>query len=95
MPPGATPRGARPQQTAHHLPRPARQHSTTQIKVQDPGWAFVARNPRRPPGAWIQGTGPAAKPNASVQASIRNVAHAAVVGRRRLDFDGEDALGQV
>jgi malate synthase len=44
---------------------------------------------------WIQGTGPAAKPNASVEASIRNVAHALLSGADGWMFDGEDALGQV
>jgi malate synthase len=44
---------------------------------------------------WIQGTGPAAKPNATVEASIRNVAHALLSGADGWMFDGEDALGQV
>jgi malate synthase len=44
---------------------------------------------------WIQGTGPAAKPNAEVQASIRNVAYALLSGADGWMFDGEDALGQV
>jgi malate synthase len=44
---------------------------------------------------WIQGTGPAAKPNAPVAASIRNVAHALLSGADGWMFDGEDALGQV
>ena len=44
---------------------------------------------------WIQGTGPAAKPNASVEAGIRNVAHALLSGADGWMFDGEDALGQV
>src|SRR6478672_7260360 len=44
---------------------------------------------------WIQGTGPAAKPNTSVEKSIRNVAHALLSGADGWMFDGEDALGQV
>lgn len=44
---------------------------------------------------WIQGTGPAAKPNASVENSIRNVAYALLSGADGWMFDGEDALGQV
>ena len=44
---------------------------------------------------WIQGTGPAAKPNASVESSIRMVAHALLSGADGWMFDGEDALGQI
>ena len=44
---------------------------------------------------WIQGTGPAAKPNASVESSIRNVAYALLSGADGWMFDGEDALGQI
>ena len=44
---------------------------------------------------WIQGTGPAAKPNAPVENSIRNVAYALLSGADGWMFDGEDALGQV
>jgi len=44
---------------------------------------------------WIQGTGPAAKPNVSVEKSIRNVAYALLSGADGWMFDGEDALGQV
>src|ERR1700722_18786869 len=44
---------------------------------------------------WIQGTGPAAKPHASVERSIRNVAFALLSGADGWMFDGEDALGQV
>src|SRR5688572_4773204 len=44
---------------------------------------------------WIQGTGPAARPNASVETSIRNVAYALLSGADGWMFDGEDALGQV
>src|SRR5688572_25363392 len=44
---------------------------------------------------WIQGTGPAARPDASVETSIRNVAYALLSGADGWMFDGEDALGQV
>lgn len=44
---------------------------------------------------WIQGTGPAAKPGAPLESSIRNVAYALLSGADGWMFDGEDALGQV
>jgi malate synthase len=44
---------------------------------------------------WIQGTGPATKPRASVESGIRNVAYALLSGADGWMFDGEDALGQV
>lgn len=44
---------------------------------------------------WIQGTGPAAKPGAPVESSIRNVAYALLSGADGWMFDGEDALGQI
>jgi malate synthase len=44
---------------------------------------------------WIQGTGPAAKPNSPLEASIRNVAYALLSGADGWMFDGEDALGQI
>jgi len=44
---------------------------------------------------WIQGTGPAAKPNAPLEKSLRNVAYALLSGADGWMFDGEDALGQV
>jgi malate synthase len=44
---------------------------------------------------WIQGTGPAAKPHAAVEKSIRNVAYALLSGADGWMFDGEDALGQI
>lgn len=43
---------------------------------------------------WIQGTGPAAKPRATLERSIRNVAYALLSGADGWMFDGEDALGQ-
>ncbi len=44
---------------------------------------------------WIQGTGPAAKPNAPVESSLRNVSYALLSGADGWMFDGEDALGQI
>ena len=44
---------------------------------------------------WIQGTGPATKPRATVRSGIRNVAYALLSGADGWMFDGEDALGQV
>lgn len=69
----------------------------TAIKVKD------ARNgkfegsviPRDLQRQWIQGTGPAAKPNAPLKSSIRNVAYALLSGADGWMFDGEDALGQI
>jgi malate synthase len=43
---------------------------------------------------WIQGTGPATRPNSSVENSIRNVAYALLSGADGWMFDSEDALGQ-
>jgi malate synthase len=44
---------------------------------------------------WIQGTGPAARPGATVETSLRNIAYALLSGADGWMFDGEDALGQV
>ena len=43
---------------------------------------------------WIQGTGPAARPGAPLDRSLRNVAYALLSGADGWMFDGEDALGQ-
>jgi malate synthase len=69
----------------------------TSIKVQEArAGAFVgAEIPRDLQRQWIQGTGPAAKPNAPVENSIRNVAYALLSGADGWMFDGEDALGQI
>jgi malate synthase len=69
----------------------------TKLKVQDArAGAFVGT--AIPPDLqrqWIQGTGPAAKPKAPVENSIRNVAYALLSGADGWMFDGEDALGQI
>jgi malate synthase len=44
---------------------------------------------------WIQGTGPATRPRAGLERSLRNVAYALLSGADGWMFDGEDALGQV
>ncbi len=44
---------------------------------------------------WVQGTGPATRPRATVEAGLRNVAYALLSGADGWMFDGEDALGQV
>src|ERR1700693_5398370 len=44
---------------------------------------------------WIQGTGPATRPRASMESSLRNAAYALLSGADGWMFDGEDALGQV
>ena len=69
----------------------------TQIKVQDArdGDFVGSEIPADLQRQWIQGTGPAAKPNAPVETSIRNVAYALLSGADGWMFDGEDALGQV
>ncbi len=69
----------------------------TKIKVQDARdgkfeGAIIPADLRR---QWIQGTGPAAKPNAPLESSIRNVAYALLSGADGWMFDGEDALGQI
>jgi malate synthase len=69
----------------------------TNIKVQDArdGNFIGSEIPKDLQRQWIQGTGPAAKPNSSVDKSIRNVAYALLSGADGWMFDGEDALGQI
>jgi malate synthase len=69
----------------------------TKIKVQDArdGKFEGAVIPEDLQRQWIQGTGPAAKPNAPIESSIRNVAYALLSGADGWMFDGEDALGQI
>ncbi|HEY6508688.1 MAG TPA: hypothetical protein VIY56_11795, partial [Vicinamibacterales bacterium] len=69
----------------------------TTIRVQDArdGNFVGAEIPRDLERQWIQGTGPAARPGASVETSLRNVAYALLSGADGWMFDGEDALGQV
>src|SRR2546422_9709830 len=76
---------------------PAATISRTKIKVQDArdGNFIGSEIPRDLQRQWIQGTGPAAKPNSTVEKSIRNVAYALLSGADGWMFDGEDALGQI
>jgi malate synthase len=69
----------------------------TRIKVQDARDGFFAGSeiPRDLRRQWIQGTGPGAKPNATLEQSIRNVAYALLSGADGWMFDGEDAVGQI
>src|SRR5688572_19248564 len=69
----------------------------TKIKVKDAreGKFEGAIIPQDLQRQWIQGTGPAAKPNAPIETSIRNVAYALLSGADGWMFDGEDALGQI
>ena len=69
----------------------------TTIRVQDArAGAFAGTEiPRDLQRQWIQGTGPGAKPAASLDRSIRNVAYALLSGADGWMFDGEDALGQL
>ena len=69
----------------------------TGIKVRDAreGRFSGPEIPRDLRRQWIQGTGPAAKPNAPLETSLRNVAYALLSGADGWMFDGEDALGQV
>jgi malate synthase len=68
----------------------------TKVSVQDArdGKFEGAQIPDDLQRQWIQGTGPAAKPNAPLESSIRNVAYALLSGADGWMFDGEDALGQ-
>jgi malate synthase len=69
----------------------------TSIRVQDARAGRFAGGeiPADLQRQWIQGTGPAARPGATVQTGLRNVAYALLSGADGWMFDGEDALGQV
>ena len=69
----------------------------TSIRVQDArdGKFIGSEIPPDLQRQWIQGTGPGAKPNSTVEKSIRNVAYALLSGADGWMFDGEDALGQI
>jgi len=69
----------------------------TRIKVQDArdGNFVGSEIPKDLQRQWIQGTGPAAKPNSPLDKSIRNIAYALLSGADGWMFDGEDALGQI
>jgi malate synthase len=69
----------------------------TRIKVQDArdGVFTGSEIPSDLQRQWIQGTGPAARPDVPTRTSIRNIAYALLSGADGWMFDGEDALGQV
>ena len=69
----------------------------TSITVKDAraGNFIGSAIPRDLQRQWIQGTGPAARPGASTEVGLRNVAYALLSGADGWMFDGEDALGQV
>ena len=69
----------------------------TRIKVRDArdGRFVGGEIPADLRRQWIQGTGPAVRPNAPLEKSIRNVAYALLSGADGWMFDGEDALGQI
>ena len=69
----------------------------TSIKVQDArdGNFVGSEIPADLQRQWIQGTGPAARPNTPTEKSVRNVAYALLSGADGWMFDGEDALGQI
>jgi malate synthase len=79
------------------FPEPDSLIPRTRIKVQDArdGKFEGSVIPPDLQRQWIQGTGPAAKPNAPLENSIRNVAYALLSGADGWMFDGEDALGQI
>jgi malate synthase len=70
---------------------------STDIRVQDArdGNFVGGEIPHDLECQWIQGTGPAAKPNSPIDRSIRNVCYALLSGADGWMFDGEDALGQI
>ena len=76
---------------------PAATIARTTITVQEArDGAFTGTTiPRDLQRQWIQGTGPGAKPRATIEQSIRNIAHALLSGADGWMFDGEDALGQL
>ena len=76
---------------------PASSIPRTSITVQDArdGRFAGSEVPRDLQRQWVQGTGPAARPNVPIGRSIRNVAYALLSGADGWMFDGEDALGQV
>lgn len=76
---------------------PASTIGRTNITVQDArdGKFVGSEIPHDLQRQWIQGTGPASRPNTPTEKSIRNVAYALLSGADGWMFDGEDALGQV
>src|SRR5260370_32959320 len=76
---------------------PGRRIPRTQITAQEArdGRFIRSEVPRDLERQWIQGTGPAARPNTPIEVSIRNIAYALLSGADGWMFDGEYTLGQV
>ena len=76
---------------------PSTEIPRTRIRVQDArdGRFVGSEIPADLQRQWIQGTGPAARPDVPIETSIRNIAYALLSGADGWMFDGEDALGQV
>ena len=90
--------GARARAAAHRLPRSRRDdrpHRRSRVQDARDGNFDGSEIPADLQRQWIQGTGPAARPGAPVETSLRNVAYALLSGADGWMFDGEDALGQV
>lgn len=79
------------------FPDPDEQIAATNLSVQEArqGKFVGVTIPQDLQRQWIQGTGPAARPDAATATSIRNVAYALLSGADGWMFDGEDALGQI
>ncbi len=79
------------------FPDPASTIPRTTLRVQDAreGRFTGSEIPPDLRRQWVQGTGPAARPNAPLDQSLRNVAYALLSGADGWMFDGEDALGQL
>ena len=69
----------------------------TSIRVQDArdGNFEGSDIPKDLKRQWIQGTGPATRPRATIDNGLRNVAYALLSGADGWMFDAEDALGQI
>ncbi|HET6338690.1 MAG TPA: hypothetical protein VFG30_35970 [Polyangiales bacterium] len=76
---------------------PASTIGGTNISVADAraGKFIGSEIPRDLQRQWVQGTGPAARPNSAPEQSLRSVAYALLSGADGWMFDGEDALGQL
>jgi malate synthase len=91
-------RGARARESRRHaFLNPLRTIPGTSITVQEArdGKFAGAEIPADLQRQWVQGTGPATRPNVPVDQGIRAVAYALLSGADGWMFDGEDALGQV
>src|SRR5215217_688013 len=97
-----TQRAVRRRERARHglpitFPSPGESIPGTSLRVQDvrEGRFEGGDIPDDLRRQWIQGTGPATRPRATLETGLRNVAYALLSGADGWMFDGEDALGQV